>query len=83
MFNQTGGEAAGNRVEKRSVRIANHRTSVSLESAFWEELKRLARIRVISLNQLIREVDARRSGNLSSALRLFVLEAVKREGREP
>jgi predicted DNA-binding ribbon-helix-helix protein len=62
---------------KRSVRISGHRTSVSLEAAFWEELKVMAAARGCSLNKLIADVDSRRSGNLSSALRLFVLFELK------
>lgn len=64
---------------KRSVIVAGHRTSVSLETAFWDELVRLAKARGVSLNTLIAEIDATRTGNLSSALRLFVLRAVKAE----
>lgn len=64
-------------IVKRSVLLAGHRTSVSLEGPFWEELCRLADARGLSLNQLVTEIDASRAGNLSSALRLFVLEEVK------
>jgi predicted DNA-binding ribbon-helix-helix protein len=64
---------------KRSVVVAGHRTSVSLETEFWDELARLAKGRHVSLNTLIAEIDATRTGNLSSALRLFVLRAVKGE----
>ena len=64
---------------KRSVIVAGHRTSVSLETAFWDELTRLATARHLSLNTLIADVDAARTGNLSSALRLFVLHTVKAE----
>lgn len=66
-------------LKKRSVVIAGHRTSVSLEAPFWDELKRLARERGISLNALIEAVDQERGGNLSSALRVFVLEAVREQ----
>jgi predicted DNA-binding ribbon-helix-helix protein len=69
------------KIVKRSVVIAGHRTSVSLEEPFWDELKRLAEARRLSLNQLVAEVDSRREGNLSSALRLLVLDALKREIR--
>jgi len=65
---------------KRSVTIAGHRTSVSLEAPFWDALKEIATARGLSLNDLIAEVDRSRAGNLSSALRLFVL-AVLRERR--
>jgi len=66
---------------KRSVRIANHRTSISLEAEFWDELKILADQESISLNQLVARVDAERLGNLSSALRLYVLKCLKKEAR--
>ena len=61
-------------VRKRSVMIAGHHTSVSLEDAFWHALKQIADARGRSINRLITEIDAGRSGNLSSAIRVFVLE---------
>ena len=61
------------RLRKRSVLIAGHRTSVSLEDVFWEVLKELADQRGMSLNQLVAEVDAGRTGYLSSALRVYAL----------
>lgn len=67
------------RIVKRSVVVAGHRTSVSLEGPFWDELKRIAETRRVSLNQLVAEVDGRRQGNLSSALRLLVLQTLKDE----
>ena len=67
---------------KHSVSIAGHPTSISLEAPFWDELKRLAAQRGLSLAALIGEVDAsRQQTNLSSALRLHVLAAVKREAQ--
>ncbi len=60
-------------LRKRSVVIAGHATSVSLEAAFWDALKDIATRRGTSLNALVASVDAGRQGNLSSALRLFVL----------
>ena len=66
-------------VRKRSVRIAGHRSSVSLEPEFWDALKSLAASRVISVEKLIGEVDGARDGrNLSSALRLHVLAELRR-----
>jgi predicted DNA-binding ribbon-helix-helix protein len=62
---------------KRSVSIAGHQTSITLEEEFWAELKRLAALRGISLNKLVAEIDDQRSGNLSSALRLYVLAELK------
>ena len=52
--------------------IAGHRTSLSLEEPFWRDLGEIARRRGLSLNALVATVDVERSGNLSSALRLFV-----------
>ena len=69
---------AASRVRKRSVRIAGHRTSVSLEDAFWRELAAIAARRAQSVNALIAEIDAGRGGNLSSAIRVFVLDEVRR-----
>ncbi|MGF1608189.1 MAG: ribbon-helix-helix domain-containing protein [Kiloniellales bacterium] len=66
-------------MRKHSITIAGHRTSLSLEDDFWDELKRLARARGLSLNALVEEIDARSSGNLSSALRLYVLARLREE----
>jgi predicted DNA-binding ribbon-helix-helix protein len=62
-------------VIKRSLMIAGHRTSVSVEQLFWEELKRLAASRGLSTAGLIAQIDhARKRQNLSSAIRVFVLK---------
>jgi predicted DNA-binding ribbon-helix-helix protein len=62
-------------VVKRSIVIAGHKTSVSLEDAFWDALKEIATVRSATLSELVAGIDASRSqGNLSSAIRLFVLE---------
>jgi predicted DNA-binding ribbon-helix-helix protein len=64
-------------IVKRSVMIAGHRTSVSVEQPFWDHLRRLAETRGMSAAALIAEIDQGRKGqNLSSAIRLYVLEAV-------
>ena len=69
-------DAANARVVKRSLVIAGHRTSVSLEDAFWRRLGHIAAGRGLSLNVLAAMVDASRGdANLSSAIRVFVLEA--------
>jgi predicted DNA-binding ribbon-helix-helix protein len=69
------------RVIKRSVVIAGHKTSVSLEEAFWQALKEVAAARQIPLSELVAAIDAeRRHGNLSSAIRLFVLEHFQAQG---
>jgi predicted DNA-binding ribbon-helix-helix protein len=70
----------GSKIRKRSVKVAGHATSVSLEEDFWEALKRLAITRRQSMNELISELDQSRVGNLSSAIRVFVLREV-RQGR--
>lgn len=70
---------------KRSVTIDGHRTSISLEDAFWTELTVLARERNLSLNALVAEVDrgrARDSNNLSSALRVHVLQQLLKHRRD-
>jgi predicted DNA-binding ribbon-helix-helix protein len=62
-------------VIKRSIVIAGHKTSVSLEEAFWRSLKEIARERGTTLSELVASIDSnRRHGNLSSAIRLFVLD---------
>ncbi len=65
------------RPKRRSVVVSGHRTSVSVEAAFWDELAAIARRRGLSINALVSEVDGARSGSLSAAIRLYVLEAVK------
>jgi predicted DNA-binding ribbon-helix-helix protein len=65
-------------MKKRSVTIAGHATSVSLEDEFWQELKNIADARGASLNDLIAAVDENKNeANLSSALRLFVLKTLQ------
>jgi predicted DNA-binding ribbon-helix-helix protein len=66
-------------IVKRSVRIAGHATSVSLEPAFWDALCEIAARRHLSLNALLSRIDAEREGNLSSAIRLFVLASCRGE----
>ena len=62
-------------VVKRSIIISGHKTSVSLEDAFWKGLKEIAGIRGMTLSDLVSTIDSeRRHGNLSSAIRLFVLD---------
>jgi predicted DNA-binding ribbon-helix-helix protein len=62
-------------VVKRSIVIAGHKTSVSLEDAFWKGLKEIAATRNIPVSDLVSTIDnERQHGNLSSAIRLFVLD---------
>jgi predicted DNA-binding ribbon-helix-helix protein len=72
-------------MRKRSVTIDGHRTSVSLEDPFWTELSAIAERRGLSLNALVAEIDHGRAdgrgggpGNLSSALRLHVLDDLRK-----
>jgi len=64
-------------IVKRSVRVAGHATSISLEAAFWQGLCDIAAARRMSVNALVATIDATRGGNLSSAIRLFVLECAR------
>jgi predicted DNA-binding ribbon-helix-helix protein len=73
------------RVVKRSVTIAGHRTSLSLEEAFWRALKAEAKARGLSINALVEEIDAERplderGGNLSSALRVYLFNRARGAG---
>ena len=62
-------------VVKRSVVVGGHKTSVSLEAAFWNGMKEISGARSMTLSDLVGEIDtARQQGNLSSAIRLFVLD---------
>lgn len=60
-------------MKKRSVIIDGHRTSVSLENAFWGALKKMATRKGVTVNQLVTEIDRDRNGNLSSAIRVHIL----------
>jgi len=73
-------------VVKRSIVIAGHKTSVSLEDAFWRGLKEIAATRSMTLSDLVATIDGgRHHGNLSSAIRLFVLDhyRVRAGGEHP
>ncbi|SDG04912.1 MULTISPECIES: ribbon-helix-helix domain-containing protein [Thalassobaculum] len=63
---------------KRSVMIAGHATSVSMEQAFWDLLATFAEARGVSLNALVTEIDRTRTANLSSAIRVWVLRECAR-----
>jgi predicted DNA-binding ribbon-helix-helix protein len=71
-------------VVKRSIVIAGHKTSVSLEDAFWKGLKEIAADRNLTLSDLVASIDTdRRQGNLSSAIRLFVLDHYRSQTTAP
>lgn len=64
-------------IRKRSVTLAGHRTSVSVEDEFWAEFKRLARAEGKAVAEVLNDLDIDRAGNLSSAIRLYVLARLK------
>ena len=67
-------------VVKRSVRVAGHLTSVSLEDAFWQSLKQMAREHDTTPSELVADINSkRRHANLSSAIRLFVLDFYRQQ----
>jgi predicted DNA-binding ribbon-helix-helix protein len=69
-------------VFKRSIKIGGHKTSVSLEDPFWTGLRKIAHTQHITLSELVAEIDGtREQGNLSSALRLFVLQRFQNEDK--
>ena len=71
-------------IVKRSVVVAGHKTSVSLEEAFWNGMKEISGERSMTLSELVGEIETgRQQGNLSSAIRLFVLNHFKTTRREP
>jgi predicted DNA-binding ribbon-helix-helix protein len=73
-------------VRKRSIRLDTHKTSITLEDPFWDSLKEIAAAQGTSLERLVAAIDSeRRKGlhaNLSSAIRLFVLEYYKQRPAE-
>jgi predicted DNA-binding ribbon-helix-helix protein len=69
-------------IAKRSIIIAGHKTSISLEDAFWSGLKEIADNQHATLSKLVSQIDERRQqGNLSSAIRLYVLEHIRTHGK--
>jgi len=67
-------------VVKRSIVIGGHKTSVSLEDPFWNELRTIAHAQQVTLSELVGKIDgARKQNNLSSTIRLFVLQHFRNE----
>jgi predicted DNA-binding ribbon-helix-helix protein len=82
MAHLRGREAVKSSVSKRSIVIAGHKTSVSLEDEFWKSLKEIAGQRSMTLAQLVAAIDGNRQHpNLSSAIRLFVLGVYRDQHR--
>lgn len=63
--------------QKRSITIAGHRTSLSLEPIFWDLLKQEAAHQNISVAKLVAGLDVARAGNLSSAVRVYLVERLR------
>ncbi len=63
-----------NIIKKRSVIISGHSTSVTLEAPFWDALRSISREKDVSINHLISDIDNKNNGNLSSAIRIYVLQ---------
>ena len=72
-----GSEAGAEVMHKHSVVLSGHRTSVSLESIFWNALREIAESKGQSVNRLVETIDSGRTTNLSSAIRVFVLQNYK------
>ena len=70
----------GSLVIKRSIVVSGHKTSVSLEDAFWNALMEIAKARNVTLSDLVATIDSERQhDNLSSTIRLFVLEVYRKQ----
>ena len=86
-YNDTGKGVSGalmkSSVVKRSIVIDGHKTSVSLEDPFWNDLKKIAHAQQMTLSALVAKIDGtREQSNLSSAIRLFVLHHFRNENSE-
>ncbi len=80
MSADAGGVEAAARPRKRSLNIAGHRTSVSLEDAFWDALRDIALSEGMVLAELVARIDSERgSAGLSGAIRVYVLEHYRRK----
>ena len=64
-------------VKKRSLTINGHRTSISLEEPFWAAFNDIAKTRQMSVASLVQMIDKERSGGLSSAIRIFILDELR------
>src|SRR5919204_2721642 len=76
----SGGCRMKSLVVKRSIVVSGHKTSVSLEDAFWNALKEIAKARNVTLSELVAAIDGERQHeNLSSTIRLFVLGVYRKQ----
>jgi predicted DNA-binding ribbon-helix-helix protein len=69
------------KIKKRSIVVNGHKTSVSLEDEFWDELRSLATERRVSVAVLVNEIDYATEGNLSSAIRVYLFMKAQRRSR--
>jgi predicted DNA-binding ribbon-helix-helix protein len=67
---------------KRSINLSGHATSISIENAFWDALHDISKEKKISMNALINFIDRQREGNLSSAIRLYILHFMQKRIHE-
>ncbi len=64
--------------KKRSVVVSGRPTSVTLEPIFWDQLRAIAEKRRVSVHELVTQIDQQRDGSLTSAIRVFVLESLRK-----
>ena len=64
-------------LERRTLTVSGHRTSIALEPAFWRELAAIAESRNRSVTALVTEIDAARQGSLASAIRVYVVDELR------
>jgi predicted DNA-binding ribbon-helix-helix protein len=77
-----GGGLMKSSIQRHSIIIDGHKTTVSLENAFWRDLKEIAHAQEATLSELVAKIDqTREQGSLSSAIRLYVLEHIRRRGQ--
>ncbi len=76
-----GNTMGQSKIKKRSMIISGHKTSVSLEDEFWDELRALASERRVPVATLVNEIDQATEGNLSSAIRVYLLMRAQRRSR--
>jgi predicted DNA-binding ribbon-helix-helix protein len=70
-------------ITKRSVVIGGHKTSVSLEEPFWNAVREIAGHQQMTVSSLLRQIDLeRRNANLSSAIRVYVLESMRSQATD-
>ena len=69
-------------IRKHSVKLSGHSTSLSLKGVYWDALREVAAEMGFSMNRLIEKIDRERSGNLSSAVRVFLFQHYRKRSRE-